>query len=187
MRGWKAALFKLWGEKLVLVLFKFASNLINYLNITEDKCFMANKRCQLWVTCCQKANACTQNSTSHTHTQYEHLKWPQQLCVLADLHKSKSAWDHRWASLGVLSCPTSSCYQMHGKAITHVQLEGNSPKEEQTGMCYSRDDCFATQKTMPPEGQIYHCHSSGLQKSPQLRLIPVIKTRVRYAYWIRSF
>lgn len=124
------------------------------------------------------------------HHTYTHTVWlpemaPAVLCA-GWLAQSKS-WDHRWASLGVLSCTTSSCYQMHGKAITHIQLEGNSPKEEQIGICYLRDYCFAAQKTTPSEGQIYHYHSSGLQKSPQLRLIPVIKTRVRCAHYITSF
>lgn len=39
---------------------------------------------------------------------------------------------------------------MHGKATIQIQLEGNSAMEEQIGMCYLRDDCFAPQKNHAP-------------------------------------
>lgn len=39
---------------------------------------------------------------------------------------------------------------MHGKATTDIQLEGNSPKEEQIAKRYLRDYCFAAQNTTLP-------------------------------------
>lgn len=105
------------------------------------------------------------------HTLCEHLKWYSHSCVPT----CTAAQDHTWLSFRISSSIASCCYSMHGEATTRIQSDGNPSMGEQDWnmLFYKRFLCYSKKSLPSSKSQIHYHHSSGLQKLPLLRLMPV--------------